>query len=214
MSQHDQKSQNLLAATRRNALKLFAALTFTVTAPPFAIARPTPSATEGPFYPTPAMRFSDADNNLVKIDGEVRNAGGEVIVLKGRVLDRNGKPVSGARVEIWQCDVNGRYLHTGDRGRVPRDAAFQGFGHVVTGENGAYAFRTIKPVPYPGRTPHIHAKVFHQDHVLTTQFYIEGHKQNASDWLFQHMSEEEQRAVSMTFAKGPEDLETVVDIIL
>lgn len=202
-------------AARRITLKLLAALPVALTLPGAAwAARPTPSASEGPFYPTPPMRFSDADNDLVKIAGRVERAGGDVIVLKGRVVDRTGAPVAGARVEIWQCDVNGRYLHRRDRRRVPRDAAFQGFGHVVTGADGGYAFRTIRPVPYPGRTPHIHVKVLHGDGELTTQFYIAGHRQNAGDWLFQRMSETEQRAVSMTFAEGANGPETTVDIVL
>lgn len=179
-----------------------------------AEARRTPPATEGPFYPTERMRFADADNNLVKIEGEVRAAKGEVIVLKGRVLDRNGKPAAGARVEIWQCDAGGHYLHTGDRRRGNYDTAFQGFGHVVTSSDGAYAFRTIKPVPYPGRTPHIHVKAFHDGEELTTQFYIAGHRLNGRDWLFQRMSKAEQEAVLMHFKDGPDGEETTIDIAL
>jgi protocatechuate 3,4-dioxygenase beta subunit len=109
----------------------------------------TPSASEGPFYPTVGMRYPDIDNDLVKISGEVEQAGGEVVRLAGRVLDRDGKPIEAARVEIWQCDVRGRYLHRGDRGGKSRDRSFQGFGHDLTGADGGYSFRTIKPVPYP-----------------------------------------------------------------
>ncbi len=204
----------LISATRRRTLKCLAALSLTALAPKLALAARTPSATEGPFYPTPAMRFSDADNDLVKIAGAVRTAGGEVIVLKGRVLDSAEEPVSGARVEIWQCDANGRYLHTADPGRAPRDEAFQGFGHVVTGPDGAYAFRTIKPVRYPGRTPHIHVKVIYEGQELTTQFYIEGHELNEGDFLYRRMSEKEKRSVGMTFSQGPDGLEAKVDIFL
>ncbi len=80
-----------LTATRRSALKCLAALSFTAVAPKLVMAARTPSAAEGPFYPTEAMRFADADNDLVKIDGAVRSAGGEVVILKGRVLDRAGE---------------------------------------------------------------------------------------------------------------------------
>lgn len=205
----------LRAASRRRVLTSFAALSLGALGSTRARARRTPSAMEGPFYPTPDMRFADADNNLVKIAGVVERAGGEVIILKGRVLDDAGAPVEGARVEIWQCDANGRYLHTGDvNRRVVRDAAFQGFGHVVTGPDGAYAFRTIKPVSYPGRTPHIHVKVFHGAAELTTQFYIAGHELNARDFLFQRMTEDEQRAVLMRFVQGPETPEATVDIFV
>lgn len=199
------------ALARRAIVRLLAGLPVLALASP-ALARRTPSATEGPFYPTPGMRFADADNDLVRIAGQLRDAGGEVIVLKGRVLDAQGRPMHGARVEIWQCDVNGRYLHSADRGRGRYDESFQGFGHVVTGEDGAYAFRTIKPVPYPGRTPHIHVKLRHGTRELTTQFYLKGHPQNQKDGLFQRMSKADQDAVSMVFGAGPNGLEAVVDI--
>ena len=163
-----------------------------------AATSPTPSASEGPFYPAGNMRFRDTDNNLVKIDGRVEQAGGEIIELSGRVLDRSGKPIEGARVEIWQCDVNGRYLHRADRGAGERDSGFQGFGHDVTGASGEYAFRTIKPVPYGGRTPHIHVKVLvaNQER-LTTQFYLAQHPQNSRDWLYRRIPRERLPQVSL-----------------
>ena len=179
-----------------------------------AFARKTPSATEGPYYPTGEMRFADADNNLVRITGVVREAGGEVMILKGRVLDSAGAPVEGARVEIWQCDMNGIYLHTSDRSRGGYDDAFQGFGHVVTGADGVYAFRTIKPAVYPGRTPHIHVKAFAAGRELTTQFYLADHPLNASDFLYRRMSSVQQEMVTMRFADGPDGPEAAVDILL
>ncbi|PWE33156.1 protocatechuate 3,4-dioxygenase [Maritimibacter sp. 55A14] len=164
-----------------------------------AAATRTPEATEGPFYPPPAMQLRDTDNNLVRVAGAVRAAGGEVVRLAGRVLDRRGRPVSGARVEIWQCDVNGRYLHRRDRGGRMRDAAFQGFGQMVTGADGAYVFTTIKPVPYPGRTPHIHVKLFAGDQVVTTQFYIADDPRNRADGIYRRLTPAEREAVAMRF---------------
>ena len=70
--------------------------------------------------------------------------------FKGQITDRDGVPMSGARIEIWQCDVNGKYLHPGDNRSVPYDQGFQGFGHDITDVAGNYAFRTIKPTKYPG----------------------------------------------------------------
>lgn len=209
---HEPSTPRLRSLARRGLLRLLAGMPLLAVGP--ALARRTPSATEGPFYPTPAMRFADADNDLVKIDGQVRKAGGEVVVVKGRVLDAQGGPVRGARVEIWQCDANGHYLHTGDRQRRHYDDAFQGFGHVVTGPDGAYAFRTIKPVPYPGRTPHIHVKVLHAGGELTTQFYLKDHPLNRRDWLYQRMSEGEQAAVTMNFVNGSSGPEATVDILI
>ncbi len=197
---------------RRGLLRMLAGMPLLAVGP--ALAQRTPSATEGPFYPTPAMRFADADNDLVKIIGRVREAGGEVVVLKGRILDAQGNPLSGARVEIWQCDAKGRYLHTGDRQRRQYDDAFQGYGHVITGPEGGYAFRTIKPVPYPGRTPHIHVKVLYESRELTTQFYLKDHPLNQRDGLYQRMSKTEQQAVSMTFVDSGSGPEATVEIFM
>lgn len=177
-----------------------------------AAAIETPSAMEGPYYPEPSMRFADVDNDLVRIAGQVKDAGGEIINLSGRVLDEAGGPRVGYRVEIWQCDVNGRYMHPRDRNTAPQDMAFQGFGHDITGGGGEYRFRTIKPVSYPGRTPHIHVKIFDAagQEVLTTQFYLSGHPENQRDRLFRAMSEAEAHAVSMRF----EGDQTVLDVIV
>src|SRR5690606_21546494 len=121
---------------------------------------PTPEQTAGPFYPPPNQRPDDTDWDLVKIEGRVREAGGEIMHLAGRVLDRNGAPLAEALVEIWQCDASGRYHHVGDRSSDRQlDEDFQGFGTIRTDAEGRYRFRTIRPVPYPGRTPHIHARI-------------------------------------------------------
>lgn len=175
----------------------------------------TPSATEGPFYPTPSMRRTDVDNDLVKIMGKVQEAGGEVFTLKGHLIDANGAPLGGYRIEIWQCDLNGKYLHSGDNQNIPFDAAFQGFGHDITGEDGSYEFRTIKPVTYPGRTPHIHVKVFDGDtEVLTSQFYIDGHPANSRDRIFRRLSNSDAKAVSMVFTQAPDRVEATVDVVV
>lgn len=198
---------------RRSILSLIGALPFIGSAST-AFAQRTPAAMEGPFYPTGAMRFADADNNLVRITGFVRDAGGEIMILKGRVLDSDGAPIAGARVEIWQCDVSGIYLHTRDRSRGGYDEAFQGFGHVVTGADGVYAFRTIVPTVYPGRTPHIHVKAFAAGRELTTQFYLPDHPKNSSDALYRRMSQAERELVTMRFMDGSDGPEATVDIRL
>ncbi|MBX2879419.1 MAG: intradiol ring-cleavage dioxygenase [Granulosicoccus sp.] len=175
----------------------------------------TPQATEGPFYPKPKMRPDDIDNDLVKVLGSVTEAGGEVIELTGRIVDVNGKPLEGLRVEIWQCDVNGKYLHTGDSRKLAYDKAFQGFGHDISTSTGEYRFRTIKPTPYPGRTPHIHVKVCRGDEeLLTSQFYLKDEPANTRDSLFRRMSEEEAAAVSMEFNDGEQWPVAIVDIVV
>ena len=199
--------------SRRDALGIAALLPALTFASPAFAAR-TPSATEGPYYPRPSMRFADTDNDLVKVGGQVRQASGDIIILRGRIFDRRGKPANGARVEIWQTDADGRYLHTSDPRNKGFDKSFQGFGRFVTGVDGTYTFRTIKPVPYPGRTPHIHVKVFHGSRTLTTQFYLADHPMNARDGLYRRMSKVQRKAVEMKLVDGRDGTETIVDIRL
>jgi len=175
----------------------------------------TPSAAEGPFYPLAGMRFDDIDSDLVKVAGKVALAGGEIVTLAGRVLEASGTPVAGARIEIWQCDVNGRYLHRGDRGGAARDDGFQGFGHDISKADGAYAFRTIKPVPYAGRTPHIHVKVLIDNRErLTTQFYLPDHPGNARDWLYQRIAVHSRERVTMRFEAIADWPRAMLDIVV
>ncbi len=203
-------------ASRRSVLAGFASLAGASTlAGKAAAAVMTPRATEGPYYPTPAMRAPDIDNDLVKIEGQVEKAGGQVFMLRGTIVDRNGRPRVGHRIEIWQCDVDGNYMHTRDRGSADFDPAFQGFGHDITDDAGSYVFRTIKPTIYPGRTPHIHVKVFDGDReLLTTQFYIKDFPDNSADRLFNRMSETDADAVSMEFVEGDTGLEATIKIIV
>ncbi|MDC0737461.1 twin-arginine translocation signal domain-containing protein [Cognatishimia sp. SS12] len=198
---------------RRNFLKLTAA-TGLMAATPAMAAVVTPKATEGPYYPKPGMRFDDIDNDLVKIASKVIEAGGEVIRLTGQVMTKDGTTIEGARVEIWQTDANGRYLHTGERSAQPRDAAFQGFGHDITGPDGRYSFRTIKPVAYPGRTPHIHVKAFVGRTELTTQFYLDDDAQNGADRIYSRMTPAEREAVTMRFSVVDGLPQATVDIVL
>jgi protocatechuate 3,4-dioxygenase, beta subunit len=140
----------------------------------------TPKQTEGPFYPDHLPL--DADNDLLIVNEAITPAVGEITYLSGRILGPNGEPVRGATVEIWQCDVNGAYIHTKSFNANKRDANFQGYGRFLTAGSGEYLFRTIKPVPYSGRCPHIHAKVrVNGRELLTTQLYIKGHPQNDND---------------------------------
>jgi protocatechuate 3,4-dioxygenase beta subunit len=176
----------------------------------------TPSASEGPFYPPAHMRFDDIDRDLIKIADKSEQAGGEIVTLAGRVLDAAGKPIPGARIEIWQCDVNGRYLHRADQGGTARDIGFQGFGHDISGADGSYAFRTIKPVPYAGRTPHIHVKVLIDDREhLTTQFYVADHPGNARDWLYRRVPVAERERVTLRFEDSTDNVpQAWLDIVV
>ncbi len=156
----------------------------------------TPMQTEGPFYPDKLPL--DTDNDLLRINDDTTLAIGDVTHLTGRILDAHGDPIRGALVEIWQADNNGAYLHTGTSNRDKRDAGFQGFGRFLTGSSGEYYFRTIKPVPYPGRTPHIHfgVKLKGQD-MFTTQCYIKGHPQNDRDFVLRGVKDANARDLLM-----------------
>jgi protocatechuate 3,4-dioxygenase, beta subunit len=143
----------------------------------------TPAQTEGPFYP--AAFPADSDGDLVQVRGQAARALGTVLHLQGRVLDSSGRPLDGAIVEIWQCDAQGLYDHPRQPGRERRDAAFQGYGKVLADAQSGYRFRTLKPVAYPGRTPHIHLKVATADgRRLTTQFYLAGDPLNDRDFVY------------------------------
>lgn len=140
----------------------------------------TPPQTRGPFYPLQLPL--DKDNDLATVEGRSGLAKGQVTHVVGRVLDEHGRPVPKVRIEIWQCDANGRYRHPGDRGGAPPDPNFQGYGEFITSPAGTYRFRTIKPVPYPGRAPHIHFAISGRGvEPLVTQLYVEGAPENQRD---------------------------------
>lgn len=153
---------------------------------------PTPRQTTGPFYPVDWS--GDADGDLVRVTGEAARAQGTVTHLRGRVLTAQGEPIQGAVVEIWQCDAFGRYRHPRDR-QDGRDMGFQGRGQVAVGADGGFAFRTIRPVPYPGRTPHIHVAVAApgKREPLVTQFYVADEPLNERDGLFNSLRDPRQR---------------------
>ena len=178
----------------------------------------TPKQTEGPFYPDKLPL--DTDNDLLRINDAITPAAGAVTYLSGRVLDHKGDPIRNAEVEIWQTDNNGIYLHSESKKRGDWDGNFQGFGRFLTGSTGDYFFRTIKPVTYPGRTPHIHFAVNHKGkRILTTQCYIKGHPQNARDNLLNRIKDRKQReSVQVDFAPIPnadaDELAARFDIVL
>jgi len=178
----------------------------------------TPSQTEGPFYPNHMPL--DTDNDLLVINDAITPAVGAITYLSGRILDQRGEPVRNAVVEIWQADNNGAYLHTGTVNRDKRDANFQGFGRFLTGSTGEYLFRTIKPVPYPGRTPHIHFAVRMKGREkFTTQCYIKGEPQNERDFVLKGIKDAKTReSVIVDFApfKGSRagELAARFDIVL
>ena len=163
----------------------------------------TPRQAEGPFYPTRLPL--DTDNDLLILNDGLTPAAGEITHLSGRILDARGTPIRNALLEIWQVDRNGAYLHDGSENHGRRDGNFQGFGRFLTGSTGEYYFRTIKPVAYPGRTPHIHVAVKMKGREKwTTQCYIKGEPANERDTLWQRIRDAKGReAVTVDFAPLP-----------
>ncbi len=155
---------------------------------------PTPAQTAGPFYPLALP--ADSDNDLIHIAGREGTAKGTVTLVTGSILDPEGRPVSGARVEIWQCDANGRYHYVrDDRAGPPLDDNFQGYGQTTTDATGGYHFQTIRPVPYPGRTPHIHFAVAAPGaRRLVTQMYVAGEPLNERDGVLASIRDPAARA--------------------
>lgn len=158
-------------------------------APGLAVAAPTtPAQVEGPFHPVEAQK--DTDLNLTQIKGHSEPARGEVILVRGRVLNSQGQPLTNALVDIWQANDAGRYSHAEDPNTAPLDPNFQGWGLVNTDEQGRYAFKTIKPGAYPlsflgedgWRCRHIHFKVTQPGYEeLITQMYFQGDPLIAQD---------------------------------
>jgi protocatechuate 3,4-dioxygenase beta subunit len=152
----------------------------------------TPRQTEGPFYPDRLPL--DTDNDLLILNDSITPAVGEITHLSGRVLGPTGQPIRNAVVEIWQVDKNGAYLHSGSSNRDKRDKNFQGFGRFLTGSTGEYYFRTIKPVAYPGRTPHIHFAIDKGGkRLLTTQLYVKGEPLNEKDGIYRSIRDAKAR---------------------
>jgi protocatechuate 3,4-dioxygenase, beta subunit len=160
----------------------------------------TPRQTEGPFYPDKLPL--DTDNDLLVINDAITPAVGEITHLSGRILDAAGNPLKNVAVEIWQVDNQGAYLHSGTNNANKRDTNFQGFGRFTTGSSGEYYFRTIKPVAYPMRTPHIHFAVkVPKREMFTTQCYIKGEPANEGDFIWQSIRNPKARdSVTIDFA--------------
>lgn len=153
----------------------------------------TPRQTEGPFYPDKLPL--DTDNDLVVMNDGLTPAVGEITWLSGRLLTTAGSPIRNATIEIWQCDATGVYLHSKTGGdKAKRDGNFQCFGRFVTGSTGEYVFRTIKPVPYTGRAPHIHLAVKRKGQKeLVSQCYIKGHPGNEKDGVWKGIKDPRER---------------------
>jgi len=150
--------------------------------------------------------FGEHELDATEADLTIQHGGepiGERMKVTGRVLDGDGRPVRHQLVEIWQANAGGRYLHERDQHPAPLDPNFTGVGRCLTDADGAYAFTTIKPGPYPWknhrnawRPAHIHFSLFGTDFSqrLVTQMYFPGDPLFALDPIYQAIVDEDARA--------------------
>lgn len=165
----------------------------------------TPGSTIGPFYPI--QRPADSDADLVWIKGRSQRALGNVIEVTGRVLDRHGKPMRDATLELWQCNAAGRYVHPNDISTAPLDPNFQGYARVQTGADGEWRITTIKPSSYDSpigkRTPHIHFDVQGSSHRLIAQMYFADEAPlNANDQLYKELGPDAPNSMAAVAGEG------------
>ncbi len=175
---------------------------------------PTPSQTEGPYYPPPSQIADqvDKDNDLTRVEGKSGRASGQVIYIRGQVRDGQCRPIEGALVEIWQASANGRYNHPRERSNPkPLDPNFQYWGQALTDKEGRYEFKTVIPGPYPAgmfwtRPAHVHFKSRRQGFFpLTTQMYFAGDQYLEDDRIFKEIPQAEQAGVVVKLEEpGPE----------
>jgi protocatechuate 3,4-dioxygenase beta subunit len=169
----------------------------------------TPPQILGPFYPM--SERSDLATDLARSGGGAAEAEGQLIHVRGRVLNSQGMPVSHARLDVWQANAAGKYRHPSDTNPAPLDPNFKGFARLITDASGRYNFRTIKPGGYPTaegdmRPPHIHFDVAGRFDRLITQLYFAGEVENQTDrWL--NAAPHPERLI-ITLEKFPSHLET------
>ncbi|MDH4060444.1 MAG: protocatechuate 3,4-dioxygenase [Aquincola sp.] len=175
-----------------------------------ATRRLTPAQTEGPFYPLTIPADSDAD---LLANGALRYGRGQPAWVEGTLADADGRALRGATIEIWQCDEQGHYHHPGDGDRA--DRAFQGFGRAMVDADGRWRFRTIRPVAYGGRAPHIHAKVkLGAREVLTTQLYVEGDPGNDRDFLWRRLAAEDRPLITRPFVPSGDGMKASFALVV
>ncbi|MBH96725.1 MAG: intradiol ring-cleavage dioxygenase [Gammaproteobacteria bacterium] len=180
----------------------------------FASALVTPGQSLGPFYPSKIPLDSDAD--LTVVSGRDGRATGEITNLFGQVFSTDGEPVPDARIEIWQCDAFSAYHHPRAGGGI--DPYFQGYGRTTTDSGGRYRFKTIKPVAYPGRAPHIHFRVLVGLRELVTQVYVQGDPSNKNDFLLNTVPDSARQKLIIPFVRDSEvrkgELTAVFNLII
>ncbi|PYN02836.1 MAG: protocatechuate 3,4-dioxygenase [Candidatus Rokuibacteriota bacterium] len=184
--------------------------------------KPTPGEILGPFYPV--IKTVEQGADLTGVPGKPGRAAGQIIHVMGRVLNVQGDPIKGARVELWQANTHGRYTHPSDKNPAPLDPNFEGFAVQNSDAEGRYRFKTIKPGAYPTNTPnwvrppHLHFEVTGKVNRLITQMYFPGETLNDKDLLLQNLRNNRDGAIAKvrppTADVEPESRIVVWDIVL
>lgn len=152
----------------------------------------TATSDMGPFFPAAHRGETDAD--LTRVAGGSGRAQGQVIEVMGRVLDKHGKPIAGARLDVWQANAAGRYAHPQDPAIMPLDPNFQGFATLRTGADGSWKMLTVKPGSYASpigeRPPHLHFDVAGaQFRGIYQMYFPEDDTINARDTLYKSLGD-------------------------
>ena len=187
--------------------------------PSRAVLIATPSQTLGPFFSLGLIREGD-DDLACRTTGGPR-ADGTPIVVGGRVLDEDGKPVRKALIEVWQANCRGKYEHPDDITQAPPDPNLKAFGRMLTANDGSFRFRSIKPGAYPNpgydnwmRPPHIHYSIFAAGVMqrLITQMYFPGEPLNDIDPILNGIEDLEARAslIARDLGKGEYEFNIVL----
>jgi len=176
----------------------------------------TPEVGMGPFYPM--MKPLDKDADLTRVKGQKGVAAGALVHVAGRVLDAKGKPVAGAKIEIWQANTYGRYAHPSDPNTAQLDPNFQGYAVLKTDDEGRYRFKTIKPGAYPVsptqmRPPHIHLDVEGKANRLVSQMFFPDEPLNDKDSVFLGLTEQSEK-LAVLAKKMPPTKEIEKDAVL
>jgi len=159
----------------------------------------TPTQNRGPFYPIPTIEEQEHfDVDLTKKGSDSPVALGKVIAIRGNVVDISGELLNGVTVEVWQACESGRYDHPNDKGTSTLDPNFQYWGRMQTGVDGSFAFKTIQPGKYPGRTPHIHFRVVapKRDALETQLYFAQNEALNAKDGIYTGVPSKQQQAIT------------------
>ena len=165
----------------------------------------TPEVGMGPFYPI--LKPLERDADLTAVAGKTGLAAGKIVHVTGRIFDQKGKPVAGAKIEIWQANTHGRYSHPSDTSDAPLDPNFQGSAVIKTDGEGRYRFKTIKPGAYPispteQRPPHIHFDVEGKANRLVSQMFFPDEPLNEKDALFLDLRSQSEKTAAAVIAQS------------